>query len=135
MTLPKICRYCNHYEEFDGFVSCRIGYCDIEDCKGDGFELEDDIASELTLAEFAELATAKADGHLLILPCKAGDTLYRVDTYNPQTEREIEIRKIDNIVICDNGDMLFKADSYDDVICDLACLVYGTLYMDYYRVF
>lgn len=36
------------------------------------------MATGLTPAEVAELAQAKANGRLIVLPCKIGDTIYRL---------------------------------------------------------
>lgn len=84
------------------------------------------------LAQYEEL---EEQGLLLKLPCKVGDIVYRIDT-DPQIEsREIETCVVKNIAICENGEILLKADDNDDTICDLESLVNGKLYLDFYRVF
>ena len=74
-------------------------------------------------------------GLLYEFPCKPGDTLYRIATDESADSLEIEPCTIDNIVICKNGDILFKYDAYDGVICHLENLTEGTLYLDTYKVF
>lgn len=74
-------------------------------------------------------------GLLIKLPCKAGDTLYRIDTDSLIEDRQIEVYHIDNIIMCDDGDVLFKYDPYDGVICDLKSVLTGGPYLGYYKVF
>lgn len=83
----------------------------------------------------AEYEDLEEQGLLLKLPCKVGDTLYRIDTDEKIENAEIEYLTIENIVICEDGEVLFKYDAYDGVICDLKSLVNGELYLDFYRVF
>ena len=71
-------------------------------------------------------------GLVFEFPCKPGDTLYRVAT---DENREVESYTVDNIVICQNGDILFKYDAYDGVICHLENIVEDILYLDTFRVF
>lgn len=72
---------------------------------------------------------------LVELPCKVGDTLYRIDTDSELDIREVTPCVIHNIVIRNDGDILFKYDAYDGIICDLKSLINGESYLDYYRVF
>lgn len=67
--------------------------------------------------------------------CRPGDTLYRIDLDPQVTEKVVTPLVVDNIVICANGEVLLKYDSYDGVICTLDSLVNGTRYLDYYRTF
>jgi len=54
-------------------------------------------------------------------PCDVGDTLYRVDV--ELDIKEVEPYVVDNIVISSTGEILFKADVYDDV-----CNMHGRQY-------
>lgn len=74
-------------------------------------------------------------GLLLRLPCKVGDTLYLIDTDEKIENAEIEYLTIDNIVICKDGEVLFKYDAYDGVICHLENIITDKPYLDFYRVF
>jgi len=84
------------------------------------------------LAKYYELEHEK---RLVVLPCKVGDTIYRINIDPLVTENEIECFNIDNIVICDNGDILLKYDAHDGVICTAENIIKGTTYLDYYLVF
>lgn len=74
-------------------------------------------------------------GLLLKFPCKVGDTLYRIDTDEKIENTEIEYLTIENIVICEDGEVLFKYDSYDGIICHLENIITDKPYLDFYRVF
>lgn len=91
------------------------------------------IGKSCLLAE--NIADDLLENDVIVLPCKCGDTVYRVDTDPCVDDNNIELFYIDNIVICDNGDVLFKYDSYDGVICDLKSIEKGEPYLDYYKVF
>ncbi|MBO5373721.1 MAG: hypothetical protein J6A75_13530 [Lachnospiraceae bacterium] len=82
-----------------------------------------------------EYEDAEEQGLLLKLPCKVGDTLYRIDTDEKIENVEIEPFFIEYIVICEKGDVLFKYDAYDGVICNLENIITDKPYLDYYRVF
>ena len=56
------------FTDYDGF------YAHLKAIHGLG-QYED---TGLTPAEVAELAQAKADGRVVVLPCKVGDTVYRI---------------------------------------------------------
>ena len=88
----------------------------------------------LTEAKLQEYQDAEENGLLLRLPCKVGDTVYRIDT-DPDVDPEIEPCHVDNIVICNDGDVLLKYDAYDGVICSLDSIVNGTPYLDYYMTY
>ncbi len=87
------------------------------------------------LEQLKHFEDLKEQGLLLKLPCKVGDTLFRIDTDEKIENAEIEYLTIEYIVICGDGEVLFKCDAYDGVICDLKSLVNGELYLDFYRVF
>ena len=78
---------------------------------------------------------AEEQGLLFRLPCKVGDTLYRIDTDETIENVEIEEYTIENIVISNWGDILFKYDAYDGIICALENITKGTLYLGFYRIF
>ena len=82
-----------------------------------------------------ELARAEKDGRLVVLPCKVGDTVYKIDTDPLLDSREILELTVDNFVVCEDGGILAKYDSWDGVICTADNLVNGTAYLDYYRTF
>lgn len=87
---------------------------------------------------YEKLATyedMEEQGRLVKLPCKAGDTLYRIDVDPNITEHDIIPYHVENIVLCDDGDILFKYDAYDGIICGLKSLTEGEPYLDYYKVF
>ena len=77
-----------------------------------------------------------ADNFNISLPCRVGDTIYRVDT-DPNTsdsDTRFETYTVENIVILGDA-ILFKYDAFDGVICTLDNLMSGTLYLDCYKVF
>lgn len=84
------------------------------------------------LGQFEDM---EEQGRIVKLPCKVGDTLYRIDVDPNITEHDIIPYYIDNIVLCDDGDILFKYDAYDGIICGLKSLTEGEPYLDYYKVF
>lgn len=83
----------------------------------------------------AEYEDLEEQGLLLKLPCKVGDTMYRINTDKKIKNAEIEPYTIENIVICEDGDILFKYDAYDGVICHLENIITDKPYLDFYRVF
>ena len=62
-----------------------------------------------------ELADRLIENNVMVLPCKVGDTIYRIDIDPLVTENEIECFNINNIVVCDDGDILLKYDNYDGI--------------------
>lgn len=94
--------------------------------------LADAAAKHAKLIEYEE---AKTEGRLVVLPCKVGDTVYKIDTDPLLDSREILELTVDNFVVCENGEILVKYDSWDGVICTADNLVNGTAYLDYYRTF
>lgn len=95
-------------------------------CGEDGFK-----PCETGKIQIPQKATAKTT--VYSFPCNVGDTLYRVDV--ELDIKEVEPYIIDNIVICSTGDVLFRADAYDDVICTLENLTQDTLYLDTFKIF
>lgn len=73
-------------------------------------------------------------GLLKKFPCKVGETLYRIDMDDIENA-EIEEYTIDNILICPDGDVLFKYDSFDGIICHLENITSDRRYLDTYRIF
>lgn len=86
----------------------------------------------MKLKEYEDL---EERGLLVKLPCKVGDTLYRIDIDSQIDIREIQQYHIDNIVICDDGDILFKYDALDGCICNLDSIVNKKPYLDYYMTY
>ena len=84
------------------------------------------------LAEYEDL---EEQGLLLRLPCKVGDTVYRIDIDEKIQKQEIEVHTIHNIVIHEDGDILFKYDVYDGIICHLKNIITDELYLDFYKIF
>lgn len=74
-------------------------------------------------------------GKTVKLPCAPGDILYRINTDEICPCEDIEIYRIDNIVICGNGEILFKYNSYDGIICNAENIINGSRYLDIYRIF
>ena len=70
------------------------------------------------------------NGTLIELPCKVGDTVYRLDT----DTGDIEPMVIENMII-DKEDIILRADSYDYVICHLSNIIEKTPYLDCFLVF
>lgn len=103
-----------------------------EDCHRNLLALENTVNAIEVYIKIKEL---EEQGLLLKLPCKVGDTLYRIDTDENIENAEIEPYTIENIVICRNGDVLFKYDAYDGVICHLENIITDKPYLDFYRVF
>lgn len=87
------------------------------------------------VGELMDLLESKQEGRLVVLPCKVGDTVYKIDTDPQLDSREILELTVDNFVVCEDGGILVKYDSWDGVICTADNLVNGTAYLDYYRVF
>lgn len=85
--------------------------------------------------ELKRYKDAEEQGLFLRLPCKVGDTLYSVDMDERMEKAEVEPNVIESIVICRDGDVLFKYDNYDGVICHLEHLITDKPYLDFYRVF
>ena len=93
------------------------------------------INYEKLLVKLGEYEDAEEQELLLRLPCKVGDTLYRIDTDEKIENVEIEPFIVEYIVICENGNVLFKYDAFDGVICNLENIITDKLYLDYYRIF
>jgi len=105
---------------------------------GVSYDCQLDEGIDLLKAAFEKLAEyedAEEQELLLKLPCKVGDTLYRIDTDENIENAEIEPYTIENIVISNWGDILFKYDAYDGIICALENITKGSLYLGFYRVF
>ena len=83
--------------------------------------------------EYSEENTTDIVDYILKELPKPGETIYRVSTEDE--DKYVEPFTIDNIVICEDGEVLLKYDSWDGVICTLDNLMNGTLYLDDYRVF
>ena len=65
--------------------------------------------SGLSPDEVQELAKAKADGRLVVLPCKVGDMVYRPNGIYPWDIEHIEIYG-DEIIFVDDSDNIFRLD-------------------------
>ncbi len=89
----------------------------------------------MALARLDNYEKAEEQGLLLKLPCKVGDTLYRIDTDEKIKDAEVEHLTIEKIVIDGDGDVLFKYDAYDGIICHLENIITDKPYLDFYRVF
>lgn len=74
-------------------------------------------------------------GKTVRFPCVPGDILYRINTDEMHPCADIETYKVDNIVICGNGEILFKYNPYDGIICNAENITSGSRYLDIYRVF
>ena len=98
-------------------------------------EAKSNVTIKEALDKLADYENLEEQGLLVKLPCKVGDTLYRIDTDEKIENAEIEYLTIDNIVICKDGEVLFKYDAYDGVICYLENIITDKLYLDFYRVF
>lgn len=70
------------YGMYDILDLARLSECDDGTCANILLEISDRLFayenSGLTPAEVAELAKAKAEGRLVVLPCKVGDTVYLI---------------------------------------------------------
>lgn len=111
----------------------------IENCNGNDTpaekmqRLEEEL--EQTKARLATYEEAEQQKRLVMLPCKVGDTVYRIDTDPDISDKDIQRTIVDSFTICDNGEVLVRYDSYDGVICTVDNLIYGTPYLDYYLCF
>jgi hypothetical protein len=94
-----------------------------------------DMGNGEPISKLAGYEDAEEQGLLLRLPCKVGDTLYVIDTDEKIDNLEIIPYTIDNIVILNTGEVLFKYDNYDGVICYLENIITDKPYLDYYRVY
>ena len=86
------------------------------------------------LQEVQKYKDWEEQGLLKKFPCKVGETLYRIDMDDIENA-EIEEYTIDNILICPDGDVLFKYDSFDGIICHLENITSDRRYLDTYRIF
>ena len=77
-----------------------------------------------------ELEDKLENGTLIELPCKVGDTVYRLDT----DTNYIEPMVIENMVI-DSEDIILRYDSYDGVICHLSNIIEQNSYLGCFFVF
>lgn len=79
---------------------CRFEDCDI--CEEYCPHMNEDNCSclQAVLEKLGEYEDAEEQGLLLRLPCKVGDTVYRLI---PKTYRHIEPLKVRKFVICENG--------------------------------
>ncbi len=102
-----------------------VDYKSVEECQEWKSVLE-------RLAYYEDL---EEQGLLLKLPCKVGDTLYRIDTDEKIKNAEVEHLTIENIVICGDGEVLFKYNAYGGIICHLENIITDKPYLDFYRVF
>lgn len=66
--------------------------------------------------------SAMSDGKLIKLPCRVGDTLYRIWLDDGLEDRYIEPCIVECIVLCRDEKVLLKGDSYDYVICEASYL-------------
>ena len=97
--------------------------------------------AEMTVAsaikKLSDYEDLEEQGKLPKLPCAVGDRLYQINADEPDTDEpdtDIQSYTIDNIVIRE-GEILFKYDSWDGVICDLDSLINGSKYLDCLRTF
>jgi ubiquitin len=70
------------------------------------------ITAHHLLTDLTEFAKAKAEGRLVVLPCKVGDTVYAV------TKREIVHCKIVEFTVKENGISFVRLFSSDDRLAD-----------------
>lgn len=64
------------FEEPCAGMGCQKNFCENELRYCEKLAAYEDIG---TVEEFAELKQAKSDGRLVVLPCKVGDTIYRIN--------------------------------------------------------
>jgi hypothetical protein len=116
-----------------GIVNSVIEFCDQK-------EKDEELAECLLITnddvrKYKRWKEAEEQGLLLRLPCKVGDILYVIDTDEKIDNLGIMPYTIDNIVILNTREVLFKYDNYDGVICYLENIITDKPYLDYYRVF
>lgn len=80
--------------------------------------------------KLGELEDKLENGTMIDVPCKIGDTVYRLDTETGYIDPIV----IENMVI-DKGDIILRYDSYDGVICHLSNIIEKSLYLDCFFVF
>ena len=121
------------YEEIGTVDEFKNALLNVKTLSGMYEKLNDqEVAEYHKLAEYEEL---DEQGKLLKLTCAVGDRIYRVDTDKEIKNKEVEIYDIDNIVICSDGEILFKYDAYDGIICHLENITTDKPYLDYYKCF
>lgn len=87
------------------------------------------------LDELERYKQLEADGRLKELPCKVGDTIFRIDTDESVTDSIVESYIVDSFVFCEDGEVLVRYDTYGGVICTANNLTDKTPYLDYYLCF
>jgi hypothetical protein len=104
MANNSSCWYCPKCkEELDG---CHVTYQELcEYCGTAVLSVPESISQET----IEEIIKAKADGRLMVLPCKVGDTVYRPDGIYPWYIEHIEIYG-DEIIFVDDSDNIFRLD-------------------------
>ena len=85
---------------------CRHNCCDGENCV---------TWLEKQFAKLNEYEEAKADGRLVVLPCKPGDTIYRLDGLHSWQIVSITIYP-DEIIFTDDSDNIFGLDNIGKTI-------------------
>lgn len=75
---------------------------------------------ERLLAEnerFAEINEAQADGRLIELPCKVGDTVYTINMVDEEPDGDIEEQTIYSFVVRKDGRAFLRSGPWDGGIC------------------
>ncbi len=92
-----------------------------------------EMTMNVAIKKLSDFEDLEEQGKLPRLPCAVGDRLYQINADEP-SDTDIQSYAIDNIVIRE-GEILFKHDSWDGVICDLDSLINGSKYLDCLRTF
>jgi hypothetical protein len=96
MTNNSSCWYCPKCkEELDG---CHVTYQELcEYCGTAVLSVPESISQET----IKEIIKAKADGRLVVLPCKVGDTIWKIKSVFSYFSKPMEDR-VDRIIISNN---------------------------------
>ena len=105
---PQIKGFCMVEHDFD-LTECRI----LGDVASRLAAYED---TGLTPNEVRELAEAKAEGRLVVMPCKPGDTIYRLDGLQYSWQIVSITIYPDEIIFTDDSDNIFGLDNIGKTI-------------------
>lgn len=73
-----MCHYCSYGKTCEHYVDNSFPVCEERAIYGRLAAIEDILGDEYDLDELRETIRAKRDGRCVVLPCKVGDTVYRV---------------------------------------------------------
>ena len=75
-------------------------------------ELRAALTEDISPSRLAEICQAEREGRCVVLPCKVGDSIYKIDSYNGD---EIQVETVAGIEFY--GRWFLSDDAYDGHIC------------------